>query len=139
MNELNDILDSAAHWSESNPILAVELSTRMVAFAAGKSIPLTDPQGFISSVGSGCVSAASDVLKSDGSARTNNSKAHAQALDPATVLSVGFVLIGLVLAARLKRIRKEEASFFEGVPKEIVDVITAGERFLGTSTIDEKK
>lgn len=51
-----------------------------------------------------------------------------QALDPVSLALGGFMLIGLILAARVKRIKvgSTEIDFFEGVPKEIVDVAKAG-------------
>jgi hypothetical protein len=45
-------------------------------------------------------------------------------LDPVTLSIVGIMLIGGILAARVKKIGSVE--FYEGVPKELADVIKAG-------------
>lgn len=51
-----------------------------------------------------------------------------QALDPVSLALGGALLIALILAARLKRVKvgDTEIDFYEGVPKEVVDVVKAG-------------
>ncbi len=46
-------------------------------------------------------------------------------VEPLTTLLVGTFLIGLILACRVKRVRigSVEVDFFEGVPKETVEII----------------
>lgn len=48
-------------------------------------------------------------------------QARAQVLDPITLSIVGATIIGIILASRVKKIGNIE--FYEGVPKETVDII----------------
>lgn len=52
-------------------------------------------------------------------------KPKAQAFDPLTWGVIGLVVIGLVLASRIKSIGSA-VEFYEGVPKEVVDIVKAG-------------
>jgi uncharacterized protein YfaQ (DUF2300 family) len=52
----------------------------------------------------------------------------AQVIDP---LSIGLILGGLVLAARVKRISKDGVEFYEGIPPELAKVLKAGASFFG--------
>jgi hypothetical protein len=49
--------------------------------------------------------------------------AKVQALDPITLSIGGIILIGAILAARVKKIGNVE--FYQGLPKETADVIKA--------------
>jgi hypothetical protein len=57
------------------------------------------------------------------------SVATAQILDPVSLGILGGVLIGAILAARVKKVGSVE--FYEGIPKELVDVLNAGTKVLG--------
>ena len=54
------------------------------------------------------------------------SSAKGHVLDPVTLAIGGIILIGSILAARVKRIGPVE--FYEGVPKELAEVLKAGSR-----------
>lgn len=58
-------------------------------------------------------------------ARVTASSGHA--LDPSLVLLGGFLLIGLVLAARVRKLRagKIVVDFYKGVPKDVADIVEA--------------
>jgi hypothetical protein len=60
--------------------------------------------------------------------RVEGSKA--QVIDPLTLAIGGTFLIGLVLAARVKKIDKSGVEFYEGLPKELVDLVKAAGTFL---------
>jgi hypothetical protein len=51
----------------------------------------------------------------------NQESARAHVLDPVTLTIVGATLIGLILASRVKKIGNTE--FYEGVPKETVEIV----------------
>jgi hypothetical protein len=51
----------------------------------------------------------------------NSRQARAHVLDPLTLTIVGATLIGIILASRVKKIGNTE--FYEGVPKETVDIV----------------
>lgn len=53
-------------------------------------------------------------------------QAKAQVFDPLTIAVIGTVVIGLVLAVRVKRVSKEGVDFYEGLPKDTDKVIKAG-------------
>lgn len=57
------------------------------------------------------------------------SQGMAHVVDPVSLGIMGGILIGAILAARVKRIGKVE--FFEGVPKELAEVVKAGAGFAG--------
>lgn len=48
----------------------------------------------------------------------------AQSIDPITLGVIGICIIGLVLAARVKKIGRVE--FYKGVPREVVNLVKAG-------------
>jgi hypothetical protein len=52
-----------------------------------------------------------------------------QVLDPLTLAVGGLVLGGLILAARVKNVGRGGVSFYEGLPKELADVLKAGANF----------
>jgi hypothetical protein len=52
-----------------------------------------------------------------------------QVLDPLTLAVGGFVLAGLILAARIKKVGPDGAEFYEGIPKELANVLKAGANF----------
>jgi len=62
------------------------------------------------------------------SALDKYSEAQAQVADPLTILALGsvygIIIIGSILAARVKKIGSAE--FYEGIPKELAPVIKAG-------------
>lgn len=59
----------------------------------------------------------------------HTSEGAAQLLDPISLGILGGILIGAILAARVKRVGKVE--FYEGVPKELGDIISGGRKTLG--------
>ena len=54
--------------------------------------------------------------------------ARAQALDPVTAAIIGGAVIGAILAARVRTVGA--ATFYEGVPEALADVLKAGEAIL---------
>jgi hypothetical protein len=60
----------------------------------------------------------------DQAVKKARAEASAQVLDPISLSIVGVIIIGGILAARVKRIGSVE--FYEGVPKELADVLKAG-------------
>jgi hypothetical protein len=67
----------------------------------------------------------SDVRAWTEKALAEVSEAKAQILDPITLSIGGAILIGAILAARVKKIGGV-AEFYKGVPKELADVIKVG-------------
>lgn len=55
-----------------------------------------------------------------------------QAFDPVTLAVGGLVLGGLILAARVKKIGPDGVEFYEGIPKELANVLKAGANFFKT-------
>jgi hypothetical protein len=55
-------------------------------------------------------------------------QAHAHALDPISLAIVGATIIGIILAARVKKI--SDVEFFKGVPKEIKDIVNYATRII---------
>jgi len=53
-------------------------------------------------------------------------QAKAQIFDPLTMAIIGTVVIGLVLAVRVKKVSKEGVEFYEGLPKDTDKVVKAG-------------
>jgi hypothetical protein len=58
----------------------------------------------------------------------HTSEGAAQLLDPISLGILGGILIGVILAARVKRVGKVE--FYEGVPKELGDIISGAGKVL---------
>lgn len=63
-------------------------------------------------------------------ARRKESESVAHLIDPVSLGILGGILIGCILAARIKKVGKVE--FYEGVPKELADVLKAGTGMLGS-------
>jgi hypothetical protein len=59
----------------------------------------------------------------------HTSEGAAHLLDPISLGILGGILIGAILAARVKRAGKVE--FYEGVPKELGDIISGAGKALG--------
>jgi hypothetical protein len=59
----------------------------------------------------------------------HTSEGVAHLLDPVSLGILGGILIGAILAARVKRIGKME--FYQGIPKELVDILSSAEKTLG--------
>lgn len=55
-------------------------------------------------------------------------QAHAHALDPISLAIVGATIIGIILAARVKKIG--DAEFFKGVPEEVKDIVNYAMKFI---------
>ncbi|WP_422355347.1 hypothetical protein [Roseivirga pacifica] len=47
-----------------------------------------------------------------------------------TILTTGFVLMLVILAARVKRVKKGKIEFYEGIPKDLSEIIQKSSRFL---------
>jgi hypothetical protein len=52
----------------------------------------------------------------------------AQIIDP---LSIGLILGGLILAARVKKVGPDGVEFYQGIPPELAKVLKAGASFFG--------
>jgi hypothetical protein len=47
-------------------------------------------------------------------------------VDPVTLIAVtGMVFMGIILAARVKKVGEKGVEFYEGVPKEVVEIVKA--------------
>jgi hypothetical protein len=57
------------------------------------------------------------------------SQVQVQALDPVSLAVGGLILGGLILASRVKKIGSDGIEFYEGIPKELADVLKAGSTF----------
>jgi hypothetical protein len=135
------ISEIAQRWFEARGLQAnvVLRQTEQFAKRTSLSIPqwLEMPGEVNAESGKTCRLALTVLLEDDdleirGWANEALAKAlitRAQVLDPFTLAVGGLVLAGLILAGRVKKVNRDGVEFYEGVPKELADVLKAGANF----------
>jgi hypothetical protein len=143
-SEAVNVLSKVAElWIGGNGVMATRILVNTERFAhRGKvELPawLEDPSVDLVESGKAAKFALKQLLESEDEATADyrrlaeaalarRPKGSAYVIDPITV---GFLLAGLILASRVKRVGPDGIEFYEGIPKSLADILKAGANFFG--------